>query len=100
MITKFDLHIGEMKTYERHGKYYKISCDLFKDHDHKNKPIYYYHEGQKADDIVATVEANDNPPYDSPYSSEVHGNWIVFRANVVIHFIKKKNGLRVEIEDI
>jgi len=100
MGATFDLKIGEMKTYEKGDKQYKISCDLFKDHDHDGKPIYYYHDSQKDDDIVATVEGNDDPPYDSPYSSEVVGKWSVHRSNAVIHFTRKENHLKVEIEDL
>ncbi|MFA5792619.1 MAG: hypothetical protein WC897_01975 [Candidatus Gracilibacteria bacterium] len=99
MIQKFDLKIGEVKTHEKSGKKYEISCDFFKDHDHKNKPIYHYHDDQKEDDIVATVEGNDCPPYDSPYSSEVKRKWIVYRENLIIRFTKKKTYLQIEIEE-
>ena len=99
MTLKFDLKIGEVKTYEKSGKKYQVSCDFFKNHDHKNKPIYYYHDSQKDDDLVATVEGNDFPPYDSPYSSEVKANWSVCRENIIIHFTKKKDCLHVEIEE-
>jgi len=98
MPQNFNLKIGEVKTYENADKKYRISCDIFKNHDHKNKPIYHYHDGQKDDDLVATVEGNDCPKYDSPYSSEVKKEWIVYRENVIIHFTKKAGYLEVKID--
>ena len=99
MTQKFQLKPGEMKTVETAGKTYQINCNLFKKHDHKNKPIYYYHDEMKEDDFVATVEGDDSPPYDSPYSSTVDTNWSVFRENAIIHFAKKKDHLEVTVEE-
>ena len=99
MIEKFNLKIGENKIIKRGNIEYRVSCSIFKDHDHKNKPLYLYNDKIKEDDIVATVEGNDSPPYPSPYSSEVKESWGVFRKNVIISFVKKNNGLLVAIED-
>ncbi len=99
MSKKFQLKPGEIKTVQTAGKEYQISCALYKNHDHKKKPIYYYHEEMKEDDFVATVEGNDCPPYDSPYSSTVDVNWSVFRENTIIHFAKKEEHLEVKVEE-
>ncbi len=99
MAQKFKLKPGEMKSIETAGKTYQISCDLFTNHDHKKKPIYYYHDKMKDEDFVATVEGNDCPPYDSPYSNTVDAYWSVFREKTVIHFAKKQGHLEVEIEE-
>ena len=99
MSKTFQLKPGEMKVVETAGKKYQISCDLFKDHDHKKKPIYYYHYKMKEDDFVATVEGNDSPPYDSPYSNTVDKNWIVFREKSIINFAKREDRLDVEVEE-
>ncbi len=99
MVLKFNLKIGETRFHTKDDKEYKIACDLFKNHDHKDKPIYYYHDGMKDDDIVATVEGNDSPTYDSPYSTTVKDRWTVFRENVVIEFKRNGNSLDVQIKE-
>lgn len=100
MLQKFTLGIGESKTHVQGGKIYQISCSTFKNHDHKNKPLYHYHDEIRDDEIISTVEGNDNPPYDSPYSSSVTGEQIVFRENIIIRFTKNDDvSLNVEIEE-
>lgn len=98
MDNKFQLKPGETKVIKVVGKKYQISCDLFSNHNHEEKPLYYYHDQMKENDLVATVESDDSPPYDSPYSSTVTTNWHVFRENAIIHFSKKDDCLEVNIE--
>lgn len=98
---EFSLHPGEGYRYKhKSGRIYNLMCDLFKDHDHKKKPLYYYYSEEKckSDDIVAIVEGRD-APYDSPYCAVVTGNWTVFRKDIIISFSRVKNYLQVEIKD-
>lgn len=101
MLRKLILKPGQKKYIHASNKKYLISCDTFKDHDHKNQPLYYYHHKEKPTDIVITVEGNDPPPYYSPYSGLVEKDWIVQRENVVLRFRKiGEDGVEVEIEEV
>lgn len=96
---EFNLQPGEGYRFKhKSGRLYNLMCDFFKDHDHKKRPLYYYGEEQKPDDIVAIVEGRDKP-YESPYCSIVDGNWTVFRKDIIIYFSRVKSFLHVEIKD-
>jgi hypothetical protein len=51
----------------------------------------------KGNDLVATVESDDHPPYNSPYSNTITADWTVFREEVIINFSKKDDYLVVTI---
>jgi hypothetical protein len=97
MNNKFKLKPGETKVIDVEGKKYKIFCDLFSNHNHDEKPLYYYHDEMKGNDLVATVESDDHPPYNSPYSNTITADWTVFREEVIINFSKKDDYLVVTI---
>ena len=95
MIKTFKLKIGETISCELNGSEYKFSCSIFKDHDHKNLPLYYYHDSIKPEDLVASIEELNSQPYPSPYSCEVDSTWSVNRNTASITFTKGINGFVV-----
>ncbi len=53
----------------------------------------------KDEDLVATVEGDDEPDYDSPYSNTVDKRWVVFREKITIIFEKEENKLLVKVQE-
>ena len=99
MALSFKIKPKETKNIELDNKKYQISCNFFKEHNHKNKPLYYYHDKIKEDDLVVTIEEENCEPYDSPYSSTVNTVWNVCRKTHAFNFIKKEDSsINVEIE--
>ncbi len=88
-LIEFDLQLGEQKKFTgKKGETYSISATLFSEHDHRSKPLYYYHPEKISENdpkqVVLCVEDDlEDANYTSPYSGTIEGTFDVFRKDYI-----------------
>jgi len=82
-LCTFSFHLGESEIFEGpSGDKYVLSATLFSEHDHERKPLYYYYDSIRADDVVLCFEDNlHDERYSSPYAGIIGKYLEVFRKN-------------------
>lgn len=92
--------MGELVKFDFEGREYRVSCDLFSKHDHKNIPLYHYDDRFNLNNIVAVVQSDDGFPYPNKYANIVLDDeeWIVIRRYATIIIVKNGYYLNIVVD--
>ena len=84
-IFEFDLKLGESKVFTgKTDESYTLSVHTFGEHDHRSKPLYYYHPEEISENdpnqVVICIEDDLlDDSYTSPYAGTIEGSFDLFR---------------------
>lgn len=84
-IFEFDLQLGESKVFTgKAGENYTLSAQTFGEHDHRSKPLYYYHpeeinENDPTQVVICIEDDLLDDSYTSPYAGTIEGSFDLFR---------------------
>ncbi len=84
-VFEFDLKLGEEKVFTgKAGESYKLSAQTFGEHNHRSKPLYYYHPEEISENdpnqvVICMEDDLLDDSYISPYAGTIEGSFYLFR---------------------